>query len=492
MAGHAARAHSQKCSFGGVTLHSVVLGAPPILLQGNAELQQAAADADAIAKLATILRWAVMFGFLFLNSCTCSLGASDTLSKSTRAAGGGAPWPAQRAPHQQTAVPAGPPVASRDSERPPRLVEGALRCLATLCAEKEEHRRQLVECKVLPQVGAVWRGRQPGPVAWHGTRAPACRGLLHFVSDRACMLPLALLLRALCRHRPNPLFPRGHVCRSLPRFQMNGQARVRRPACVCAAYPAAPSCFGEAALRSTPPVCEHAHCRLGGHMPMAQPRRACFPAALVSVPYRRATPLPWPLPPAAQGAPGGGGVGGPAAGAVCRPRRGGGGPGGGHPGQHGGRLLGRQGAAAAARGRGALCRAGRLHAPHAAPARRVGAVQRGVHEHPRGGRARWHPLRLALLRFFCRRARCDRVVWLVCACSKKRRELLACRVCAHAAPVCGSRSLPPLFTRPLHFCSTLPRLCPPNWPCRSRQPLHSSCPGAAWRPCWRTRSRMCG
>lgn len=81
------------------------------LVQGNAELQQAAADADAIAKLATILR---------------------------------------------------------DSERPPRLVEGALRCLATLCAEKEEHRRQLVECKVLPQITAALSNERPG------TRAAAC------------------------------------------------------------------------------------------------------------------------------------------------------------------------------------------------------------------------------------------------------------------------------------------------------------------------------
>lgn len=39
------------------------------------------------------------------------------------------------------------------------MVEGALRCLATLCAEREEHRRQLVDCKVLPQA----RGRLAGP-----------------------------------------------------------------------------------------------------------------------------------------------------------------------------------------------------------------------------------------------------------------------------------------------------------------------------------------
>jgi len=43
--------------------------------------------------------------------------------------------------------------ACREPNRPPRLVEGALRCLATLCADKEEHRRQLVEARVLPQVG---------------------------------------------------------------------------------------------------------------------------------------------------------------------------------------------------------------------------------------------------------------------------------------------------------------------------------------------------
>ncbi len=39
-----------------------------------------------------------------------------------------------------------------DPARPPRLVEGALRCLATLCLDHEPHRRQLMECKVLPQV----------------------------------------------------------------------------------------------------------------------------------------------------------------------------------------------------------------------------------------------------------------------------------------------------------------------------------------------------
>lgn len=39
-----------------------------------------------------------------------------------------------------------------DPARPPRLVEGALRCLATLCLDHEAHRRQLMECKVLPQV----------------------------------------------------------------------------------------------------------------------------------------------------------------------------------------------------------------------------------------------------------------------------------------------------------------------------------------------------
>lgn len=88
-----------------------VPGALCQLVEGSPELQQAAADADAITKLAAILR---------------------------------------------------------EPARPPRLVEGALRCLATLCAEKEEHRRQLVECKVLPQVAAALSDERSA------TRAAAC------------------------------------------------------------------------------------------------------------------------------------------------------------------------------------------------------------------------------------------------------------------------------------------------------------------------------
>ncbi|PSC76204.1 armadillo repeat-containing 8-like isoform B [Micractinium conductrix] len=88
-----------------------VPGALCQLVEGSAELQQAAADADAVARLAAILR---------------------------------------------------------EPERPARLVEGALRCLATLCADKEEHRRQLVECSVLPQIATALSDPSP-PI-----RAAAC------------------------------------------------------------------------------------------------------------------------------------------------------------------------------------------------------------------------------------------------------------------------------------------------------------------------------
>jgi hypothetical protein len=77
-----------------------VPGALCQLVEHSAELQMAAADADAVAKLAALLR-------------------------------GGGP--------------------------PPQVVEGALRCLATLCAGREENRRQLVEARVLRQVGVAGR-----------------------------------------------------------------------------------------------------------------------------------------------------------------------------------------------------------------------------------------------------------------------------------------------------------------------------------------------
>ncbi|EFN59484.1 hypothetical protein CHLNCDRAFT_138098 [Chlorella variabilis] len=88
-----------------------VPGALCQLVEHSVELQQAAADADAIVKLAAILR---------------------------------------------------------EPPRPARLVEGALRCLATLCANREEHRRQLVDAKVLPQVAAALSDTRPS------TRAAAC------------------------------------------------------------------------------------------------------------------------------------------------------------------------------------------------------------------------------------------------------------------------------------------------------------------------------
>ncbi|KAI7844558.1 hypothetical protein COHA_001916 [Chlorella ohadii] len=92
-----------------------VPGALGQLVANNAELQQAAADADAIAKLGAILN---------------------------------------------------------DPARPPRLVEGALRCLATLCLDHEPHRRQLMECKVLPQIAAALSDPQPS------MRAAACMCML--------------------------------------------------------------------------------------------------------------------------------------------------------------------------------------------------------------------------------------------------------------------------------------------------------------------------
>ena len=100
-----------------------VPGALCALVADSPELQQAAADADAIAKLAAFLR---------------------------------------------------------DPPRPPRLVEGALRCLATLCATREEHRRQLVDARVLPQArpgrGRSAVGRAVAPV--QPARQPLpCRSL---------------------------------------------------------------------------------------------------------------------------------------------------------------------------------------------------------------------------------------------------------------------------------------------------------------------------
>ena len=125
-----------------------VPGALGQLVGDNAELQQAAADADAIAKLAAILRW-VLAG-------RGGLWAGQGGSKQSHAGQQLVLQPANRVvkwqPGRQCKHPRWRPCRS-DPARPPRLVEGALRCLATLCSSHEEHRRQLMECRVLPQVG---------------------------------------------------------------------------------------------------------------------------------------------------------------------------------------------------------------------------------------------------------------------------------------------------------------------------------------------------
>ena len=75
----------------------------------------------------------------------------------------------------------------REPARPPRLVEGALRCLATLCATREEHRRQLVDCKVLPQVSACEQHAST-------RRLPACWGLKAGVQPLLCCEALHFVL----------------------------------------------------------------------------------------------------------------------------------------------------------------------------------------------------------------------------------------------------------------------------------------------------------
>ena len=106
------------------------------------ELQRAATDADAIAKLASFVRCARQLLLLLRAVCMGGWGLDGLLH---------------------------PCACRRDTTCSPRLREGALRTLGTLCADKEEHRRQLVDCKVLPQIAAaLWESSAPA------VRAAAC------------------------------------------------------------------------------------------------------------------------------------------------------------------------------------------------------------------------------------------------------------------------------------------------------------------------------
>ena len=137
------------------------------LLAGNDELQQAAADADAVAKLASILRRPgavkVAAGELHQQQ---GQGEAQRREKEPQLQA------QQQQQHQAAALPC------RSS-----CLEGVLHCLAMLTADREDHRRALVESQALPQARAGAGARARGGDRGEGGVASVSEVEMHAARD---------------------------------------------------------------------------------------------------------------------------------------------------------------------------------------------------------------------------------------------------------------------------------------------------------------------